>query len=81
MSRAGQAARTWTREKIMAQGVRMTGLLACQIVYGYGPTKAYEALAAGDVDFRVLRRGKAYIVPTSEVLRVLGLADDPPAAT
>lgn len=82
------ADRVWTREMIIAQGVRMSGLDACEAVLGLRPTKAYRLLAAaadGDktaLPFPVFatrgaragHRGR-YVVPTAAVLRVLGLAD------
>jgi hypothetical protein len=55
----------------------MDGVLACKIVYDVERTRAYELLAARDVDFRVLRRGRRYIVPTVDVLRLLGLEPEP----
>jgi len=74
MTQAVRASRqVWTEADIRALGVRMDGVLACKIVYDVERTRAYELLAAGDVDFRVLRRGRRYIVPTIDVLRLLGL--------
>jgi hypothetical protein len=63
----------WTAERILACGPRMSGVDAVAAVYGYSSTKAYELLAAGEVDFPVLRRGRKYLVPTAAVLRVLQL--------
>lgn len=63
----------WTEDRIRALGVRIDGLTACKIVYGVGRTRAYEMLHANQVDFRVIRAGRKYVVPSSEVLRVLGL--------
>lgn len=67
------SADTWTEERIRAYGARMPGADAVQAVYGYGASKAYSMLATGDVDFRVIRRGRRYTVPTADVLRLLGL--------
>jgi hypothetical protein len=61
----------WTAERIRACGVRMDGVDAVAAVYGYRSRKAYEMLAAGDVDFPVIRRGRRYVVPTSAVLKLL----------
>lgn len=69
----------WTEERIRACGVRMSGVAAVQAVYGYGSTKAYEMLAAGDVDFPVIRRGRSWVVPTAAVLELLGLVNRFPA--
>lgn len=78
--------RRWSREDVLSLGVRTDGLTACEIVYGFSRTKAYEVLAAGDVDFPVIaRRGPnggrtRYIVPTKAILDLLGLEGDPEAA-
>ena len=65
----------WTEERVRACGVRMEGVDAVAAVYGYGPRKAYSMLQAGDVDFRIIRRGRRYIVPTADVLRLLGIGE------
>lgn len=70
---------TWTEERVRSCGVRMDGVDAVSAVYGYSARKAYAMLQAGDVDFRIIRRGRRYIVPTSDVLKLLGL-DVPQAA-
>lgn len=70
----------WTEDRIRAFGARMDGVTAVQAVYGYRCSKAYAMLAAGDVDFRVIRRGRKYIVPTQDVLRLLGLDEQNRAA-
>lgn len=54
----------------------MDGVDAVEAVYGYGRTKAYELLAAGDVDFPVIRRGRRWVVPTAAVLRLLQVETD-----
>lgn len=67
-----------TRDEILARGVRIDGLTAVRWIYGVGRTKGYELLRSGMLDFKVIRvpgRRESYIVPTSEVLRVLGLQD------
>jgi hypothetical protein len=67
-----------TRAEIVARGVRIDGLTAVRWIYGVGRTKGYELLRSGALDFKVIRipgRRESYIVPTSEVLRVLGLQD------
>jgi hypothetical protein len=61
----------WTVERIRACGARMDGVDAVAAVYGYKQRKAYMMLAAGDVDFPVIRRGRRYVVPTAAVLRLL----------
>lgn len=75
--------RRWTREDILAEGVRTDGLTACEIVYGYSKTKAYEVLRTGDVDFPLIpKRGPSgkwtqYVVPTKAILDLLGLDGEP----
>lgn len=71
---------TWTLEDIQAFGVTVPGTKACAIVYHVGTTKALELLKRGEVDFPVLRRGRSYVVPTSAILELLGLADERRAA-
>jgi hypothetical protein len=39
---------------------------------GLGRTKSYELARTGDFPCRVLRVGKAYLVPTPELLTLLG---------
>ncbi|GAB3670163.1 hypothetical protein GCM10027589_38630 [Actinocorallia lasiicapitis] len=41
---------------------------------GLGRTKAYGLARAGEFPCRVIRSGKAYVVPTSELLCLLGLS-------
>lgn len=65
------SAEVWTVERIRSCGVRMSGVDAVAAVYGYGPWQAYRMLAAGDVDFPVIRRGRRYVVPTAAVLKLL----------
>jgi len=40
---------------------------------GFGHSKAYELVAAGEFPVRVLRLGKAWRVPTAELLDLLGV--------
>ena len=42
---------------------------------GLGRTKAYQLARAGQFPCRVIRSGKAYLVPTAELLALLGLSD------
>jgi hypothetical protein len=73
---ASASRRKWTADQVRALGVRMDGVIACEIVYGVGRTTAYALLGRGEVDFPVLRRGKSWIVPTSAVLALLRVDDD-----
>lgn len=65
--------RIWTAEKVRALGVRTDGVTACEIRYGVGATRAYELLAAGAVDFPVVRVGRRYVVPVLPLLELLGI--------
>jgi hypothetical protein len=76
-TRTRSAGRSWARDEIIALGTRIDGITACEIVYGFRPTRAYQALASGEVEFRTIRAGRRWWVPTTEVLRLLGLDDDP----
>ncbi|MEU7004186.1 helix-turn-helix domain-containing protein [Nonomuraea sp. NPDC046570] len=51
-------------------------LLTAARALGLGRTKAYELAKRGEFPCRVIRVGAAYIVPTAELLRLLGM--DPP---
>lgn len=65
--------RVWTEADIRACGVRMNGVDACAARYGVGKTKSLELLAAGDVDFTVVRCGRRWVATTTSVLAALGL--------
>jgi len=73
----------WTEECIRAYGVRMPSVDAVQAVFGCGATRAYEALRSGeDLGFPVNKLGRRYVTPTADVLRALGLEQQPaPLAT
>lgn len=66
-------AQTITEAEIRSCGVTMDGLTACRAVYGVSRTKAYQLLRSGKVDFPVRKAGNRFVVPTSAVLRLLGL--------
>jgi hypothetical protein len=76
VSHRQRVSKVWTEQEIRALGVRTDGVTACNIVYGDSPTKAYQRLRSGDVDFPVLRRGRYYIIPTAKVLELLCLRGD-----
>lgn len=90
---AHTTSRIWTKQEILAKGVRMDGVDACEAALGLRRTKAYSLLAAaaaGDSDalpFPVIPiRGKGgrrtrYVVPTAAVLRLLSLGGDDPAVS
>lgn len=64
----------WTIDAVRALGARTDGVTACKIVYGVGRTKAYQLLASGQVDFKLIRVPGAkaqYVVPVSSILRLL----------
>jgi hypothetical protein len=56
----------------------MPGIIACEIVYGFGQTAAYRLLKTGATDFATIKvpGTNRYIVPTAAVLRLLDLDDD-----
>lgn len=69
----------------MAQAMTRNELLALPAVVdlrtagralGFGITKCYELVAAGEFPVRVLRVGKSYRVPTAELLAVAGVERD-----
>jgi hypothetical protein len=47
---------------------------------GLGRTKSYELAKTGQFPCRLIRVGKAYLVPTAELLSLLGLNPDRPGA-
>lgn len=72
--------RAWTEAEIRAYGVRIDGVLACGIAYDVGETKALALLRDGQVDFKVIKvpgRRTKYVVPVSDLLRLLGLDGAP----
>ncbi|MFF4772536.1 helix-turn-helix domain-containing protein [Microtetraspora fusca] len=54
-------------------------LLTAARVLGIGRTKAYELAKKGEFPCRVIRVGVAYLVPTAELLKLLGV--DPPTSS
>lgn len=74
----------WTEAKVRNLGVRIDGVLAVEIVTGYGRSTAYTLLRTPEaLPFRVLRIGRRFVVPAADVLRTLGLepADTAPPET
>jgi hypothetical protein len=47
---------------------------------GLGRTKSYELARAGAFPCRIIRVGKSYLVPTAELLTLLGLGPDRPGS-
>jgi predicted DNA-binding transcriptional regulator AlpA len=45
---------------------------------GCGRTLAYDLARRGEFPCRVLRLGSRWVVPTADLLRVIGLANEPP---
>jgi hypothetical protein len=43
---------------------------------GLGRTKAYQLARSGDFPCRILRAGNSYLVPTADLLTLLGLNTD-----
>lgn len=48
-------------------------LVTAGAVLGLGRTKTYQLAKAGDFPCRIIRVGKAYLVPTAALLALLGL--------
>ncbi|WP_395108363.1 helix-turn-helix domain-containing protein [Actinomadura sp. SCN-SB] len=55
----------------------MVDLVTAGRVLGLGRTKTYQLARAGEFPCRIIRVGKSYLVPTAELLALLGL--DPAA--
>jgi hypothetical protein len=72
--------KVWTEAEIRALGIRTDGVTACSVVLGVGPTVAYRLLKTGDVPFKLIKvpTGRnRYVVPGSELIRLLGLNGAP----
>jgi len=48
-------------------------LITAARALGLGRTKAYDLAKRGEFPCRILRVGGAYLVPTAEILKLLGL--------
>jgi hypothetical protein len=68
--------RTLTREEVLDLPVS-TDLVTAGRAFGIGRTTAHELARRGDFPCRVLRCGNSYRVPRADLLRVLGIEDDP----
>lgn len=66
-----------TRAQLLALPATVDLVTAGRAV-GIGKTKAHEMARAGTFPVRVLRLGKAYRVPTAELLALLGVEPEPP---
>lgn len=64
----------WSEEAVRALGVR-TDLVTAGSVLGIGRNRSYELAAAGEFPCRVIRAGSRYVIPTADLLRVLGLTE------
>lgn len=55
-------------------------LMTSARILGIGRTKAYELARNGDYPCRIIRIGASYVVPTAELLELLGiqLSTEPP---
>lgn len=76
------AGRVWTRDEVLALGVRVDGLTAVQVAYGVGRTKGYTLLKNGGLGFKVIRvpGTNRYVVPTASLIAFLdGQGADEPA--
>jgi hypothetical protein len=71
MSKAQQA---WTIESVRQLGVTVD-VETAGAVLGIGRTSAYRLVRCGEFPVRVLRIGRRYLVPTAELLALLGLRE------
>lgn len=65
----------WTTEDVRALGLT-TDVETAGAILGVGRSKAYALARAGDFPVRVLRVGRAYVVPVPEILSLLGVTQD-----
>ncbi len=61
------------RTELLALGVS-TDLLTAAKAFGIGRSTAYELAQQGKFPTRVLRLGSRYVIPTAELLDVLGVS-------
>jgi hypothetical protein len=71
--------RKWTAERVDDYGIRMPSVDACDAVFSYGPTKAFEVIAehlkgGEQLPFPVIAHGRRYVTPTESVRCLLELA-------
>ena len=68
------ASTIWTANAVRALGLT-TDVETAGAILGIGRTKAYELAKNGEFPVTVLRIGRRYVVPTPEVLTLLGVGD------
>lgn len=61
----------WTADAVRGLGLT-TDVETAGAILGIGRTKAYELAKHGDFPVTVLRIGRRYVVPTPEILTLLG---------
>ncbi len=62
----------WTRERLLALGVR-TDLVTAGAVLGIGRTTAYALARRGEFPVPVLKLGEKYVVPTAPLFELFGV--------
>lgn len=67
-----------TRDELLALPASVD-LVTAGRALGLGRTKAHELVRSGNWPTKVLRLGKAYRVPTAEILALLGITPGPTA--
>lgn len=66
-------ARVWTRQEVLALGVRTDLVTAYNLVFGGGKNRAWEAYHRDELPFPALRVGRKVVVPVAPLLRLLEL--------
>ncbi len=65
-------AQAMTRDELLALPASID-LRTAGRAFGFGASKSYELVAAGQFPVRVLRVGRAWRVPTAELLQLLAV--------
>ena len=68
------ASTVWTANAVRGLGLT-TDVETAGAILGIGRTKAYELAKNGEFPVTVLRIGRRYVIPTPEILTLLGARD------
>jgi hypothetical protein len=72
-SRTRRGREVWTLDAVRRLGL-VTDIPTAASILHIGRTKAYELARADEFPVHLLRVGRRYVVPVSEILRMLGVA-------
>lgn len=75
--------RAWSPAAVRAlcnSTARTDLITAAEIIIGCGRTKAYDLYRRDELPFTTLRAGNRIVVPTAQILDLLGLNDSPAGA-